>query len=119
MARARRCHQARWHASRRLAGQARRARTRDAHSRSAKPRDERHTVFRVGEIHGSITARATELVEILNAVDSAKVTQNLWGERWTKLATNSITHGVLGATGEDNRSVYIERGTAHRLGVRL
>src|SRR4051812_21629366 len=80
---------------------------------------DRHTVFRIGEIHGGITRRATGLAEMLNAVDSAKVTQNLWGERWTKLTTNSITHGVLGATGEDNRSIYLARGTAHRLGVRL
>ena len=26
---------------------------------------------------------------------------------------------MLGATGLDNRTVYIERGTAHRLGVKL
>ena len=41
------------------------------------------------------------------------------GERWTKLTANSITHGILGATGLDNRSVYGERGTAHKLGVKL
>ena len=79
----------------------------------------RHTVFRVGELHGRITDRATELASILGQVDSAAVTHNLWGERWTKLTTNSITHGILGATGLDNRSVYLERGAAHRLGIKL
>lgn len=78
-----------------------------------------HTVFRVGEVHGRVTARATELAGILGAVDRAAVTQNLWGERWTKLTANTITHGILGATGLDNRSVYVERGHAHRLGVKL
>jgi 2-dehydropantoate 2-reductase len=87
--------------------------------RYQQPGGDRHTVFRVGEIHSGITPRVTELAAILNAVDTAKVTQNLWGERWTKLTTNSITHGVLGATGLDNRTVYIEHGTAHRLGVKL
>ena len=88
-------------------------------SRYQQPGGDRHTVFRVGEVHGRVTHRVTELASILNAVDSAKVTQNLWGERWTKLTANTITHGILGATGLDNRSVYVERGTVHRLGVRL
>jgi 2-dehydropantoate 2-reductase len=87
--------------------------------RFQQPGGNRHTVFRVGEVHGRITPRASALADILGLVDSAAVTPNLWGERWTKLATNSITHGILGATGLDNRSVYLERGTAHRLGIKL
>ncbi len=88
-------------------------------SRYQQPGGDRHIVFRVGEVHGRITGRVTELAAILNVVDTARVTQNLWGERWTKLTANSITHGILGATGLDNRTVYVERGAAHRLGVRL
>jgi 2-dehydropantoate 2-reductase len=88
-------------------------------SRYQQPGGDHHTVFRVGEIHGRITRRVTELAAILNQVDTAKPTQNLWGERWTKLTANSITHGILGATGLDNRTVYVERGTAHRMGVKL
>lgn len=87
--------------------------------RFQQPGGNRHTVFRVGEVHGRTTPRARELADILGLVDSAAVTSNLWGERWTKLTTNSITHGILGATGLDNRSVYLERGTAHRLGILL
>jgi len=88
-------------------------------SRYQQPSDGKHAVFRVGEVHGRATERATELAGILNAVDMAKVTDNLWGERWTKLTANTITHGLLGATGQDNRVVYIERGREHRIGVRL
>jgi len=87
--------------------------------RFQQPGGTRHTVFRVGEVHGRITGWATELAAMLAQVDSASVTHNLWGERWTKLTANSITHGILGATGLDNRSVYLERGAAHRLGIRL
>lgn len=79
----------------------------------------RHTVFRVGEVHGLVTERVTELAQLFGAVDRAAVTDNLWGERWTKLAANTITHGLLGATGLDNSHVYVERGHVHRLGVRL
>ncbi|MGH8662705.1 MAG: ketopantoate reductase family protein, partial [Burkholderiales bacterium] len=78
-----------------------------------------HAVFRVGEVHGRVTGRASELARILGQVDSAKITTNLWGERWTKLTANTITHGLLGATGLDNTHVYVGRGKVHRLGVRL
>ncbi|RPI41272.1 MAG: 2-dehydropantoate 2-reductase [Betaproteobacteria bacterium] len=87
--------------------------------RYQQPGGDKHTVFRVGEVHGRVTPRATELAKILSAVDSADVTTNLWGERWTKLTANTITHGLLGATGLDNRVVYLERGKMHRLGVKL
>ena len=45
-----------------------------------------HTVFRVGEVHGRVTPRAQEVVELLRSADSGKVTTNLWGERWSKLS---------------------------------
>jgi 2-dehydropantoate 2-reductase len=87
--------------------------------RYQQPGGDKHTVFRVGEAHGRVTRRASELAKILSAVDSADVTTNLWGERWTKLTANTITHGLLGATGLDNRVVYVERDKMHRLGVKL
>jgi 2-dehydropantoate 2-reductase len=49
-----------------------------------------HTVFRVGEVHGIVTERAKEVCRLLALSDSAKVTQNLWGERWTKLVVNAM-----------------------------
>ncbi len=88
-------------------------------ARTQQPGGGGHAVFRVGEVHGRTTARAGQLARLLCAVDSADVTPDLWGERWTKLATNAITHGLLGATGLDNRAVLIERGHVHRIGVRL
>jgi 2-dehydropantoate 2-reductase len=60
---------------------------------------EQHTVFRVGEPHGRVTRRAEEVAEMLRAVDSAKVTTNLWGERWSKLVINSMRNGLSAATG--------------------
>ena len=63
-----------------------------------------HVVFRVGELHGRITPRVEELADILMCVDDAKATSNLWGERWSKLTTNSSGNPVgamtsLGAEG--------------------
>ena len=60
---------------------------------------DKHTVFRVGEPHGRVTRRVEEVAEMLRAVDSAKVTTNLWGERWSKLVVNSMRNGLSAATG--------------------
>jgi 2-dehydropantoate 2-reductase len=55
--------------------------------------------FYVGEPNGRITARAEAIAAILNDVDNAKATGNLWGERWTKLCVNAMRNGVSAATG--------------------
>jgi len=60
---------------------------------------ERHTVFRIGEVHGRITARVQALVAMFAPIDSAKATTNLWGERWSKLCMNGMRNGVSAATG--------------------
>jgi 2-dehydropantoate 2-reductase len=53
----------------------------------------------VGEPHGRISKRIEELAEMLNDVDNAHATDNLWGERWTKLCVNGMRNGVSAATG--------------------
>jgi 2-dehydropantoate 2-reductase len=58
-----------------------------------------HTVFRAGEVHGRITQRAQEVCRLVAYADSAKVTANLWGERWSKLVTNAMANGLAACTG--------------------
>ena len=58
-----------------------------------------HDVFRVGEHDGTITPRAQELADILSVVDGALVTDNLWGERWSKLCANSMGNPVQAMSG--------------------
>ncbi len=53
----------------------------------------------VGEVHGRVTPRVQELAEILQSVDVAKPTTNLWGVRWSKLVVNGMRNGVSAATG--------------------
>ena len=60
---------------------------------------DKHTVFRVGEVHGRITKRVEELRDMVGRIDSAKTTTNLWGERWSKLCQNGMKNGVSAATG--------------------
>ena len=58
-----------------------------------------HTVYRTGEVHGAITERAHEVCRLVSYADSAKVTDNLWGERWSKLVANTMANGVSACTG--------------------
>jgi 2-dehydropantoate 2-reductase len=58
-----------------------------------------HTVFRAGEVHGRITQRAEEIRRLVGYADSAKVTGNLWGERWSKLVANVMGNGLSACTG--------------------
>ncbi|MBI2226276.1 MAG: 2-dehydropantoate 2-reductase [Betaproteobacteria bacterium] len=74
-------------------------------TRYRMPGDAKHAVFLAGEAHGMATDRAKDLVRRLEAVDSATVTTNLWGERWTKLVTNAMQMGILGATGLTKQEV--------------
>src|SRR5262249_9749320 len=49
--------------------------------------------------HGTITDRAHEICRLVSFADSAKVTDNLWGERWSKLVANTMANGVSACTG--------------------
>lgn len=77
-----------------------------------------HTVFRVGEVHGRITARAQEVCRLVAYADSAKVTDNLWGERWSKLVTNAMVNGMSACTGLISREILLDDGL-RRFGARL
>jgi 2-dehydropantoate 2-reductase len=75
-------------------------------NRGGQPgRDRGHDVFRVGEFHGRITPRVEEIVEMLSCIDGAKPTTNLWGERWSKLTTNSSGNPVGAMMGEGGQTV--------------
>jgi 2-dehydropantoate 2-reductase len=86
--------------------------------RTLQPGGSAYTVFRVGEVHGRITARVQDLVRMLSAVDSAKPTSNLWGERWSKLTINAMGNGISACTGMSSKAM-IESGTARRVSIRL
>ncbi len=73
--------------------------------RGAGKGGERHTVFRVGEVHGRKTERAEDIRRLVAHADSALVTTNLWGERWSKLVTNVMGNGMSACTGLPGRSI--------------
>jgi len=72
-----------------------------------------HIVFRVGEVHGLVTERAKDVCRLLALADSAKVTENLWGERWSKLVINAMGNGVSACTGLISRDILLDDGLRH------
>ncbi len=55
--------------------------------------------FKIGEHDGVESERARRLAEIMSAVAPAKVTTNLWGERWSKLSVNCMANPLAGLSG--------------------
>ncbi|HLZ69234.1 MAG TPA: ketopantoate reductase family protein [Dehalococcoidia bacterium] len=62
-------------------------------------RDRGYDIFRVGELNGVLSPRARQIAEILDHVDAARATANIWGERWAKLATNSMGNTLTAMSG--------------------
>ena len=77
-----------------------------------------HTVFRTGEVHGRITKRAEEVGRLVGYSDSAKVTPNLWGERWSKLVANVMQNGLSACTGLPGVKI-VETEPLRRFSTRL
>jgi len=77
-----------------------------------------YAVFRVGEMHGRVTPRAQALVDALSVADVAKVTTNLWGERWSKLTINSLASATGAVAGIGLAQMYRDPAT-RRLAMRL
>lgn len=86
--------------------------------RAAGKSGEKHTVFRTGEVHGRITERVQEIRRLVALADSALVTPNLWGERWSKLVTNAMANGMSACTGLISKDI-LRNDTLRRFGARL
>jgi 2-dehydropantoate 2-reductase len=65
--------------------------------------------FKVGELDGKDTERARRLVTVMSDVAGAKLTTNLMGERWSKLAVNCMANPLAGLTGLGSAEVRSER----------
>jgi 2-dehydropantoate 2-reductase len=74
--------------------------------------------FKIGEHDGKDTERARRIVELMSAVAGAKVTTNLWGERWSKLAVNCMLNPLAGLSGLGTAECRSEPGP-RRIAVHL
>lgn len=64
--------------------------------------------FKIGELDGRDTERARRLVEVMNAVAPTRLTTNLFGERWAKLAVNCMANPVAGLSGYGSAAIRTE-----------
>jgi len=86
--------------------------------RNVPKRGASYTDFRCGELSGASSARIEEFVAMLAKIDSAKMTTNLMGERWSKLTINASGNGLSACTGYDSKSMGLEEAP-RRLSIRL
>jgi 2-dehydropantoate 2-reductase len=86
--------------------------------RAAGKSGAKHTVFRTGEVHGRITDRLKEVCRLVALADSATVTENIWGERWSKLVTNVMGNGLSACTGMVSKDM-IRDDTIRQFSARL
>ena len=87
--------------------------------RNSQLGDEKKTGMRVGEASGQLTPRSQMISGLLAHGDTCKVTQNLWGERWSKLTINAMRNGVCaltGLTGKQRDANQVARDLTIRLG---
>ena len=80
--------------------------------------DSGHVVFRAGEHDGRISRRLRELQAMLQPIDGAEVTDNLWGERWAKLCQNSMGNPVTAISGMGTSELAAD-ARARELQIRL
>lgn len=80
--------------------------------------DAARTGMKVGEPHGRVTPRAEAVAGLLALADSAKVTTNLWGDRWSKLVINAMRNATCAMTGLSSRERDLDE-PVRRLSIRL
>jgi 2-dehydropantoate 2-reductase len=74
--------------------------------------------FYVGQLDGRDTARVQELARVLSGVALTKVTTNLWGQRWSKLAVNCMGNALSGLSGLGSAELRLEPGP-RRVSIQL
>jgi 2-dehydropantoate 2-reductase len=74
--------------------------------------------FYVGELDGRDTPRVQELARVLSGVALTKVTTNLWGQRWSKLAVNCMGNAFAGLSGLGSAELRLEPGP-RRVSIQL
>jgi len=77
-----------------------------------------HDVFRAGEHDGKISERVTALAEIMSVIDGARPTDNLWGERWSKLCANCMGNPVQAMTGLGSKEIA-EQARGREITIRI
>lgn len=74
--------------------------------------------YKIAEQDGSDTPRARELVEIMQAAGKTEFTDDLWGDRWSKLMINCMNNALSGISGYGTAETRTNPDT-RRIGIQL
>ncbi len=80
--------------------------------------DEYGLGFKIAEHDGSDTPRARELVEVMGSVAKSEFSDDLWGNRWSKLMVNCMANALSGVSGYGTSEVRSE-ANPRRIGIQL
>jgi 2-dehydropantoate 2-reductase len=78
----------------------------------------RWSTFSLGELDGRPSARLEMVAELFSEVGETEVTAEIYAELWAKLAVNTMTNPLAGATGLTSRQVWSDPELAP-LAIRL
>jgi len=71
--------------------------------------------FTVGELNGEITERVQTIADLFNSAGKTLVTDDLWGQRWSKMVTNCMVNATAGMTGLMSHEVRADRETRNQI----
>jgi len=94
--------------------------TRTVRTGSETKQGVRTTSYIVGELDGRITPRLERLAALFEPSGHTATTDDLWGQRWTKLVTNTMLNpmaAITGMTGWDMKAHERARRLMFRLGL--
>ncbi|HIM59765.1 MAG TPA: 2-dehydropantoate 2-reductase [Dehalococcoidia bacterium] len=80
--------------------------------------DDKSPGFKIAEQDGADTARARQLIEVMNSVELTEFSDDLWGERWSKLMINCMNNALSGLSGYGTAEVRTDND-ARRTGIQL
>jgi 2-dehydropantoate 2-reductase len=70
--------------------------------------DRKDVCFKIGEVSGGVTERVKDFVAMMQAVGLSDYTEDLLGERWSKLMVNCMANPLAGLTGWGTSKVRTE-----------
>jgi len=71
--------------------------------------------FTVGELNGEITERVQTIADLFSSAGKTMVTDDLWGQRWSKMVTNCMVNATAGMTGLLSHEVRADRETRNQI----
>ncbi|HAT21483.1 MAG TPA: hypothetical protein DCS57_01555, partial [Dehalococcoidia bacterium] len=71
--------------------------------------------FTVGELNGEITERVQTIADLFRPAGKTLVTDDLWGQRWSKMVTNCMVNATAGMTGLLSHEVRADKETRNQI----